>query len=72
MCARAGLWEKHSPEGVLSFPLRTASRCAFKSSAMGQANAARDKLYDLRECDMRYGINAVLGSGGYLQSPLTS
>eukprot|EP00903_Cladosiphon_okamuranus_P020124 g18479.t1 len=27
-------------------------RCAFKSSAMGQANAARDKLYDLRECDM--------------------
>lgn len=28
-------------------------RCEFKSSAMGQANAARDKLYDLRECDMR-------------------
>ncbi|CAM9184198.1 unnamed protein product [Ectocarpus sp. 12 AP-2014] len=27
-------------------------RCLFKSSAMGQANAARDKLYDLRECDM--------------------
>lgn len=27
-------------------------RCAFKSSAMGQANAARDKLYDLRQCDM--------------------
>ncbi|CAM9629219.1 unnamed protein product [Hapterophycus canaliculatus] len=27
-------------------------RCVFKSSAMGQANAARDKLYDLRECDM--------------------
>jgi uncharacterized protein YjbI with pentapeptide repeats len=24
----------------------------FKSSAMGQANAARDKLYDLRECPM--------------------
>merc|ERR1712146_485667 len=28
------------------------SRCQFKSSAMGQANAARDKLYDLRLCDM--------------------
>jgi uncharacterized protein YjbI with pentapeptide repeats len=27
-------------------------RCAFKSSAMGQANAARDSLYDLRECAM--------------------
>mmetsp|Transcript_550 Transcript_550/g.713 ORF Transcript_550/g.713 Transcript_550/m.713 type:complete len:219 (+) Transcript_550:44-700(+) len=28
-------------------------RCSFVSSAMGQANAARDKLYDLRKCDMR-------------------
>lgn len=28
------------------------TRCKFKSSAMGQANAARDKLYDLRMCDM--------------------
>jgi len=28
------------------------SGCQFKSSAMGQANAARDKLYDLRLCDM--------------------
>ena len=28
-------------------------RCSFKSSTIGQANAARDKLYDLRECDMR-------------------
>lgn len=32
-------------------------RCMFKSSAMGQANAARDKLYDLRECDMRCAWN---------------
>lgn len=28
-------------------------RCTFKSSAMGQANAARDSLYDLRECTLR-------------------
>jgi len=28
------------------------NRCTFKSSAIGQANAARDKLYDLRECPM--------------------
>lgn len=28
------------------------ARCQLKSSAMGQANAARDKLYDLRECDL--------------------
>uniref|UniRef100_A0A7S0EIA2 Thylakoid lumenal 17.4 kDa protein, chloroplastic n=1 Tax=Hanusia phi TaxID=3032 RepID=A0A7S0EIA2_9CRYP len=27
-------------------------RCTFRSSAIGQANAARDKLYDLRECSM--------------------
>ena len=35
-------------------------RCTFSSSAMGQANAARDKLYDLRECKMS-GAKA----GGY-------
>jgi uncharacterized protein YjbI with pentapeptide repeats len=28
------------------------NRCEFSSSAMGQANAARDSLYDLRECKM--------------------
>jgi len=27
-------------------------RCQFSGSAMGQANAARDSLYDLRECKM--------------------
>merc|ERR1719454_277790 len=27
-------------------------RCQWTSSAMGQANAARDSLYDLRECPM--------------------
>ena len=29
------------------------NRCQFISSNMGQANAARDKLNDLRQCDMR-------------------
>ena len=28
------------------------NRCKWTSSAMGQANAARDSLYDLRECPM--------------------
>lgn len=28
------------------------TRCAFKSSSMGQANAARDKIFDLRYCEM--------------------
>lgn len=28
------------------------NRCKWTSSAMGQANAARDSLYDLRECSM--------------------
>jgi hypothetical protein len=30
-----------------------SQRCTLVSSSMGQANAARDKLYDLRECDLR-------------------
>lgn len=29
------------------------SRCELKTSSMGQANAARDKLFDLRECDLK-------------------
>ena len=29
------------------------SRCQFSSSKMGQANAARDKLYDLRQCNLQ-------------------
>ena len=33
-------------------------RCKWTSSAMGQANAARDSLYDLRECTMS-GTNAA-------------
>jgi len=28
------------------------TRCEFKNSAMGQSNAAKDKLYDLRQCNM--------------------
>lgn len=28
------------------------TRCSLNSSSMGQANAARDKLYDLRECSL--------------------
>mmetsp|Transcript_19896 Transcript_19896/g.36156 ORF Transcript_19896/g.36156 Transcript_19896/m.36156 type:complete len:235 (+) Transcript_19896:45-749(+) len=28
------------------------TRCVLSSSSMGQANAARDKLYDLRECKL--------------------
>ncbi len=36
------------------------NRCVLTSSSMGQANAARDKLYDLRECDLQ----GQDGSGG--------
>ena len=28
------------------------NRCSLTSSSIGQANAARDKLYDLRECNL--------------------
>ena len=34
------------------------NRCTLKSSSMGQANAARDKLYDLRQCSLS-GANAA-------------
>lgn len=34
------------------------SRCTLSSSTIGQANAARDKLYDLRQCSLS-GENAV-------------
>ena len=34
------------------------TRCSLNSSTIGQANAARDKLYDLRECSLS-GKNAV-------------
>jgi uncharacterized protein YjbI with pentapeptide repeats len=34
------------------------NRCVLNSSAMGQANAARDKLYDLRQCKLN-GAKAV-------------
>eukprot|EP01041_Mallomonas_annulata_P005706 gene5706-11513_t len=55
--------------GMLSFPLNSfaieqqyklppidrkdTTRCELRSSSIGQANAARDKLYDLRECDLK-------------------
>jgi uncharacterized protein YjbI with pentapeptide repeats len=32
--------------------LSDPGRCVLKSSAMGQANAARDSLYDLRQCNL--------------------
>jgi len=34
------------------------NRCTLNSSSMGQANAARDKLYDLRQCSLS-GQNAA-------------
>ncbi|KAL3815858.1 hypothetical protein ACHAXA_002274 [Cyclostephanos tholiformis] len=45
------------------------SRCVLNSSKMGQANAARDKLYDLRECNLvgvngnEYDLSGVIMSG---------
>jgi len=32
--------------------LEDKNRCVFTGSKMGQANAARDKLYDLRQCQL--------------------
>mmetsp|Transcript_11982 Transcript_11982/g.22247 ORF Transcript_11982/g.22247 Transcript_11982/m.22247 type:complete len:242 (-) Transcript_11982:169-894(-) len=52
----------HADGGTKEFKLppidrSDASRCVLNSSKMGQANAARDKLYDLRECNLS-GANA--------------
>jgi len=38
--------------------LKDKNRCKLSSSTIGQANAARDKLYDLRQCNLS-GQNAV-------------
>lgn len=32
--------------------VKDTTRCTLNSSSMGQANAARDKLYDLRKCGL--------------------
>jgi len=32
--------------------LSNKNRCQFQDSKIGQANAARDSLYDLRQCDL--------------------
>lgn len=42
------------------------NRCKFVGSAMGQANAARDSLYDLRECKMEGGDAAGFDLSGAL------
>lgn len=45
-------------------------RCLVKSSAMGQSNAARDSLFDLRECELSgkdftgYDISGVIMQDG--------
>ena len=38
--------------------LKDKNRCTLSSSSIGQANAARDKLYDLRQCNLS-GQSAV-------------
>jgi len=38
--------------------LKDQNRCKLSSSTIGQANAARDKLYDLRQCNLS-GQSAV-------------
>jgi len=43
-------------------------RCKFVSSAMGQANAQRDKLLDLRECQMAYGSAADMDIAGAIMN----
>jgi len=49
--------------------LKDKDRCKLTSSSIGQANAARDKLYDLRMCDLSgqsavgYDLSGVIMTG---------
>ena len=50
-----GFMMPFAAEAAYNFPpidKADKNRCEFRSSAIGQSNAARDKLYDLRECDL--------------------
>lgn len=47
---------------------RNKNRCQWQSSAMGQSNAARDKLFDLRECDMKGSSAADKDIAGVLMN----
>ncbi|KAL7440566.1 hypothetical protein ACHAXH_009118 [Discostella pseudostelligera] len=44
------------------------SRCVLNSSKMGQANAARDRLYDLRECKLSGVSGAEYDLSGVIMS----
>ena len=44
------------------------NRCVFQGSNMGQANAARDKLYDLRQCKLSGADASGLDLSGVLMS----
>mmetsp|Transcript_28164 Transcript_28164/g.77416 ORF Transcript_28164/g.77416 Transcript_28164/m.77416 type:complete len:246 (-) Transcript_28164:80-817(-) len=44
------------------------SRCVLKSSSIGQANAARDKLYDLRLCDLSGASASGFDMSGVIMS----
>ena len=45
-----------------------STRCVLSSSSMGQANAARDKLYDLRECNLKGQSGAGMDLSGIIAS----
>lgn len=47
---------------------RDPNRCTLVSSSMGQANAARDKLYDLRECNLQGQSGAGKDISGFIGS----
>jgi hypothetical protein len=55
VCLMLTLFNPSSTGGTKDFKLppidlSDKTRCSLKSSNIGQANAARDKLYDLRQC----------------------
>jgi len=47
------------------------NRCVVKGSAMGQSNAARDSLFDLRECDLTNVQAADLDLSGVIMTGTT-
>lgn len=59
-CAASPAWADGQTKDFKFPPVDNSdeNRCVLKSSSMGQANAARDALFDLRQCKLS-NVNAV-------------
>lgn len=68
LCSPFNVYAKDVQYKLPPIDRKDTKRCEFISSNMGQANAARDKLYDLRECDMSGKSAAGMDLSGVIAS----